>query len=107
MIDNIEETATIHHSLVRPNLMMGCERELYLLTVMTSAMLAGPSGIILGNWGTAIFGVLLWVIGTIGLGAMAKRDPLLSKIYRRGIRYRKRYVAKSYVDQEASQYLRW
>lgn len=102
-----EEMIIIHHSLVRPNLMMGCERELYLLTVMTSAMLVGPSGIFLANWGTAVFGVLLWVIGTIGLATMAKKDPQLSKIYRRSIHYRKRYVAKSYVDQEIPQYLRW
>lgn len=103
----IEETTVIHHSLVRPNLIMGCERELYLLTVMTSAMLVGPSGIFLANWGTAIFGVILWVIGTIGLGAMAKKDPQLSKIYRRAIRYKKRYAAKSYVDQAPPNYLRW
>lgn len=103
----IEETASIHHSLVRPNLMMGCECELYLLTVMTSAMLVGPSGLFLANWGTAVFGFFLWVFGTIGLGAMAKKDPQLSKIYRRGIRYRKKYMAKSYVDQEPPQYLRW
>lgn len=106
MID-VDETSAIHHSLVRPNLIMGCERELYLITIMTSAMLVGPSGIFLGNWGTAIFGIFLWVVGTIGLSVMAKKDPQLSKIYRRSIRYRKRYVAKSYVDQEPSQYLRW
>lgn len=103
----IEETTAIHHSLVRPNLIMGCERELYLLTVMTSAMLAGPSGIFLANWGTAAFGVILWVTGTIGLGAMAKRDPQLSKIYRRAIHYKKKYAAKSYVDNASPKYMRW
>lgn len=106
MISN-QEASPIHHSLVRPNLIMGCERELYLLTVMTSGMLIGPSGIFLANWGTAIFGVLLWTGGTIGLAAMAKKDPLLSKIYRRSIHYRKRYSAKSYVDEAPPRYLRW
>lgn len=106
MID-AQETAPIHHSLVRPNLMMGCERELYLFTVMTSAMLVGPSGLFLANWGTVIFGVLLWVFGTIGLAAMAKRDPQLSKIYRRAIHYKKRYAAKSFVSMDTPRYLRW
>lgn len=94
MIDT-QEMSPIHHSLVRPNLMMGCERELYLLTVMVSGMLIGPSGIFLANWGTAVFGVFLWIVGTIGLSAMAKKDPQLSKIYRRAIHYRKKYISKS------------
>lgn len=103
----VEETAVIHHSLVRPNLMMGCERELYLLTVMTSAMLIGPSGVFLANWSTAVFGVFLWFVGTIGLSVMAKKDPQLSKIYRHSIRYKKKYAAKSYVDKSLPRYLRW
>lgn len=103
----IEENSPVHHSLVRPNLMMGCERELYLLTVMTSAMLVGPSGLFLANWGTALFGFFLWVFGTIGLAAMAKKDPRLSKIYCRSIRYRKQYAAKSPVSSDSPRYLRW
>jgi len=99
--------AKIHQSLIQPNLIMGCERELYMLTIMTSAMLAGPSGIFLANWGTAVFGAMLWVIGTVGLSAMAKRDPYLSKIYRRSVHYKKHYAAKSCVTKPESGYMRW
>lgn len=104
---NDNYTAKVHKSLIQPNLIMGCERELYMMAIMVSAMLIGPSGFFLANWGTALFGAVFWVITTIGLSAMAKRDPLLSKIYRRSIHYKRRYAARSYIYQVEPNYSRW
>lgn len=77
----------IHRALSRPNLLMGADRELVLLTGLAAVILIF---VVLTVY-SALFGVAIW-IGIVGaLRVMAKTDPLMRKIYVRHIRYRHQY----------------
>ena len=80
---NIEglEAVPVHRSLVRPNLLSGCEREPFLLLGMMTAMLVFV-GFSMTSFAVA---VLLQMIGTLFLQEAAKADPLMLGIYRRHI----------------------
>lgn len=47
------------------------------------------------NIHSAIVGALLWALVMPGLRWMAKKDPQFSKVYRRHIKYRRYYPARS------------
>lgn len=81
----------LHRAMVRPNLMAGCERELLLSTGLVAALLI----VVAFNWVAAVLGGLVWVFGVAGLRAMAKADPLMSRVYVRHVRYRAYYPARS------------
>jgi type IV secretion system protein TrbD len=83
--------AIIHQSANRPNLLLGADRELALITIMVAAGLAFS----LATWWGVGVAVVFW-IGAIGvLQRMAKADPLLRQVYFRHIRYAAFYPAKS------------
>ena len=65
---------TVHRSLTRPMLVLGCEREL----VMMLGMLAGIFIVSLSQLWAAILGVTLWVVGVFFLQRMGAKDPQLS-----------------------------
>ncbi len=77
----------IHRALSRPNLLLGADRELVILSGLASAILIF---VVLTAY-SAVAGIVLW-IATIGiLRAMAKSDPLMRQVYLRHIRYRSHY----------------
>ncbi len=80
-----------HRALSRPNLILGGERNLVLLTVLVAATLImiGQSLLSVG------VGLLLYVLGQGALSAMAKSDPEMSKVYLRSLRYRNFYPPRS------------
>jgi type IV secretion system protein VirB3 len=81
----------IHQSANRPNLLLGADRELALVTIMVAVGLAFS----LATWWGIGVAVLFW-IGSIGvLQRMGKADPLLRQVYLRHIRYSGFYPAKS------------
>jgi type IV secretory pathway TrbD component len=81
----------IYQSANRPNLLLGADRELVLVTVMV----AGGLAFSLATWWGVGVAVAVW-IGSIGvLQRMAKVDPLLRRVYLRHIRYAGFYRAKS------------
>jgi len=81
----------IYQSANRPNLLLGGDRELVLVTVMVAGCLAFS----LATWWGVGVAVVVW-IGSIGvLQRMAKADPLLRRVYLRHIRYAGFYRAKS------------
>jgi type IV secretion system protein TrbD len=81
----------IHQSANRPNLLLGGDRELVLVTVMIAAGLAFS----LATWWGIGLACVFW-IGSVGaLQRMGKADPLLRHIYLRHIRYSVFYPAKS------------
>ena len=86
-----QQKTPLHRAMVRPNLMAGCERELLLSTGLMAALLI----VVAFNWAAAIVGVLVWTLGVAGLRAMAKADPMMSKVYVRHVRYRGYYPARS------------
>ena len=81
----------IHQSANRPNQLLGGDRELVLIAILTAISLA----VSLGSWWGIGLSVAFWV-GAVGvLQRMGKADPLLRHIYVRHIRYKAFYPAKS------------
>ena len=83
----------IHRSLVRPQLIMGCERFLFLMLCMVVTLLAGPGGLMTGNWLNMAIAGLLFFAGRAMLGRMAKEDSQMSDVFRRSAPYRREYPA--------------
>ncbi|XAZ26245.1 conjugal transfer protein TrbD (plasmid) [Sinorhizobium sp. B11] len=81
----------IHRALSRPNLLMGADRELVLMTGLAAIILIF---VVLTVY-SAIIGVAIWVTIVGMLRRMAKADPLMRKIYLRHLRYRAYYRATS------------
>jgi type IV secretory pathway TrbD component len=98
----------IHRSLTRPQLIMGCERFLFLMLCMTVTLLAGPGGIMTGNLLNIILAVALFFGGRELLSNMAKNDPRMSDVFRRSVQYRAEYPAVSTVGfRNAPKARRW
>ena len=82
---------TIHQSANRPNQILGADRELVLITILTAISLAFS----LGTWWGFALAVVFWIVAVAVLQRMGKADPLLRQIYLRHIRYQSFYPAKS------------
>lgn len=84
--------APVHRSLVRPMLLLGGERELVLML----AMIAGIFILSLFQVWAAVTGVAIWTVGMFFLQRMGERDPMLSKVFVRSLRYsKKRYIGSA------------
>ena len=81
----------IHRAMSRPNLLMGGEREL----VLFSALLAGTLAFAGASIVTFFLGVLFWIFCITLLRMMANKDPYMSKVYLRHIKYQRFYPARS------------
>ena len=77
----------IHRALSRPNLLMGADRELVLVTGLAAIILI----FVVLTWYAALFGVLIWTVVVGLLRMMAKADPQMRAVYARYIRYRPIY----------------
>lgn len=77
----------IHRALSRPNLLMGADRELVLLTGLAAVILI----FVVLTWFSALFGIAIWIAVVAALRMMAKADPLMRKVYVRHIGYRQNY----------------
>jgi type IV secretion system protein TrbD len=81
----------IHQSANRPNQLMGGDRELVLVSLLTSVALAFS---LASWWGLGVS--VAWYVGAMAvLKRMGNADPLLRQVYMRHIRYRPFYPAKS------------
>ena len=88
--DDLRHTA-VHRVLHRPNLFLGGERELVLITAIACVGVA-VSGMNLVAFGVGL-GVWAFCIGLFRM--MAKADPYMSKVYLRYLRYQPHYPARS------------
>jgi type IV secretion system protein TrbD len=88
----------IHQSVNRPNLVLGGDRELVLVTIMVSFSLAFS----LASWWGVILSVVFWIAAMAALQRMGKADPLLRHVYLRHVRYRGFYAAKSGLHARAN-----
>ncbi|WP_210187548.1 conjugal transfer protein TrbD, partial [Rhizobium sp. TBD182] len=70
-----------HRALSRPNLLMGADRELVLLTALAAIILI----FVVLTWYAALFGIAIWLIVVGALRTMAKADPLMRRVYIRHI----------------------
>jgi type IV secretory pathway TrbD component len=79
----------VHRALSRPNLLMGADRELVLITGLASVILIF---VVLTIY-SAVFGVAVWIVIVGALRMMAKSDPLMRRVYIRHISYKQYYRA--------------
>ena len=79
----------IHRALSRPNLLMGADRELVLITGLAAVILIF---VVLTVY-SALFGIAVWVVIVGILRMMAKADPMMRKVYIRHVSYRPTYKA--------------
>jgi type IV secretion system protein TrbD len=77
----------IHRALSRPNLLMGADRELVLLTGLAAVILIF---VVLTVY-SALLGTAIWFVVLAALRMMAKSDPMMRKVYARHMRYRAHY----------------
>ena len=77
----------IHRALSRPNLLMGADRELVLLTGLAAAI----SAFVVLTWFSVLFGIAIWIGVVAALRMMAKADPLMRKVYVRHVGYQSTY----------------
>lgn len=77
----------IHRALSRPNLLMGADRELVLLTGLAAAI----SAFVVLTWFSVLFGIGLWIAVVAALRMMAMADPMMRKVYVRHVGYRPNY----------------
>ncbi|AZO07781.1 conjugal transfer protein TrbD [Mesorhizobium sp. M3A.F.Ca.ET.080.04.2.1] len=81
----------VHRALSRPNLLMGADRELVLLTGLTAVILI----FVVLTWYAALFGIATWLVAVAALRMMARSDPLMRRVYLRHISFRPCYRATS------------
>jgi type IV secretion system protein VirB3 len=81
------DRSRIHRALSRPNLLLGADRELVLLTGLAAAILI----FVVLTWYAALFGIAIWIVVVAALRMMAKADPMLRRVYIRHIGYRTAY----------------
>jgi type IV secretion system protein VirB3 len=89
----------IHQSANRPNMLLGADRELVLLSAMLSAALT----FVIATWWGILLGVILWVAAVAVLQRMGKADPLLRPVYARHVKYQPFYGAKSFLRSRTSE----
>ena len=77
----------IHRALSRPNLLMGADRELVLVTGLASIILI----FVVLTWVSALFGLAVWTLIVGLLRMMAKADPMMRHVYLRHVGYRQHY----------------
>lgn len=85
------ERSRVHRALSRPNLLMGADRELVLLTALAAIILI----FVVLTWYAAVFGIAIWLVAIAALRMMAKSDPLMRRVYLRHISYKTSYRATS------------
>ena len=88
---NEHRTVAIYHSIIRPDLLAGCER----IPLLTVGLMTLTLTVVAFNSLSFVAGFCLWFLAFYILKKMAKHDPILSKIYWRHIRYASFYPAKS------------
>lgn len=64
---------------------------------MLVTLLAGPGGLMVGNFKNVIAAFIVFLVGRSVLTYMAKIDPYLSDVFRRSVIYRAEYPARSTV----------
>lgn len=81
----------IHRALSRPNLLLGADRELVLITGLAAIILIF---VVLTIYST-LLGIAMWTVVVAALRMMAKADPMMRRVYIRHISYRTFYRATS------------
>ncbi len=83
--------SVIHSSLHRHNHILGAERELVMLLGLFCVVIAFGS---ITKFAVISMSII-WLIGVYFLRLMAKKDPLMSRVYLRHIKYQNWYSART------------
>jgi type IV secretion system protein VirB3 len=81
----------VHRALSRPNLLIGADRELVLLSALAAVILI----FVVLTWYAALFGTAIWLVAVAALRMMAKSDPQMRRVYIRHISYGTYYRSTS------------
>lgn len=81
---------TLHRSLWKPILVMGCERTPFIIIMMSSLLL-----VVQGSFDIKIIGVVFFVVMTAIMAYLTNKDPFFFKILFRYLRYQDYYPATS------------
>ena len=84
----------MHQSLLRPQLLLGGERQL----VIASGMLAAILAFTLGDFVLSAIGVTFWLVTLVVLQRMAKYDPEMSRVYVRHVNKKIYYPAQPHFS---------
>jgi type IV secretion system protein VirB3 len=96
-VREVLQTAVIHRSLTRPQLIAGCDRELFMAMTFLAVFLIVPGGFMSESLFNILFGVALFVSGSFFLSWMAKKDTSMRMVFVRFLGYKHRYPARSCV----------
>ena len=77
----------IHRALSRPNLLLGADRQLVLLTGLAAIILI----FVVLTPASAAVGAAIWIVVVGLLRMIGRADPLMRRVYLRHIRYRPFY----------------
>lgn len=84
----------IHHSLLRKQTFLGCDRELCMFLCLLCLIICFFSFSVI----CIVLSLLIFIFGYLLLMKMAKEDLYLRKIYLRNIRYLDYYTAQKYLN---------
>lgn len=87
-MDQLQQTP-IYQAINQPVLLFGAERSLVIFLATMAMMLMWMGG----SWVTFFIGLIIWIVGIYYLREMAKRDPIMSSVFRRYQKYKPFYPA--------------
>ncbi|MCK4442625.1 MAG: VirB3 family type IV secretion system protein [Sulfurovaceae bacterium] len=87
-MEKLQQTP-IYQAINQPVLLFGAERNLVIFLIMMATMLIWMGG----TWFTFFVGLIIWIVGIYYLREMAKRDPIMSSVFRRYQQYKHYYPA--------------
>lgn len=78
----------LYRALHRPQLLLGGDRKIMVITLAASALLI----LVSRNTVSIVFGLIILAIGVYGLRRAAKADPMMREVYLRHIQYKGYYA---------------
>lgn len=100
-MEGLDEVA-MPRAMARPDLLAGCERQLFLLTALVCATLV----VVVQTWLAVTSGAVVWIVAVAALRRAAKSDPLMSRVYARHVGYGAFYAARPTPWAEPSRHRR-
>ena len=94
----------VRKSLTRPQLLLGCDRVLFLILLLVCMALGLPGGLAAGNYLNAILALVIFFMGTRFLRFLTKFDPQAFSVFQRTVHYHDVYVAVSQVSLPDKKY---
>ncbi len=81
----------ISKALVRYQIILGIEKELFFFSLMVSLLVPYASR----TWWSFIIGAVIWIVLAYVLRKIGKVDPIYFKVSKRALQYQKFYPAKT------------